>query len=162
MTPGRTHMHRRAHRTLRRAQSGFGAIVVIVVLVILAALAAAIVSLGNTQQITSAQDVQSAKAWHAARTGNEWGLYQTFKGAWTNCSGTSQTLDLGADTGFRVTVYCDSTQYNEGESSPGTVRTVRIYTIRSVACPASTCPASDASVAGLGYLERTRVVVATQ
>lgn len=142
-------------------QQGFGAIVAIVILVILAVLAAAIVSLGTTQQMTSAQDVMSAKAWQAARAGNEWGLYQALKGTWTSCSGASQPLDLTADTGFHVTVSCDSWPYNEGESVPGTAQTVRLYRIKAVACPATTCPASDASVAGAGYIERTRVVIAT-
>jgi MSHA biogenesis protein MshP len=142
-------------------QQGFGAIAAIVVLVILAVLAAAIVSIGTAQQIGSAQDVMSARAWQAARAGNEWGLYQALKGTWTSCSSASQTLDLTADTGFRVTVSCDSWQYNEGESVPGTPQTVRVYRITAVACPAAACPASDASVAGPGYVERTRVVLAT-
>lgn len=148
-----------------RRQRGLGAIAAIVVLVILALLAAAIVSVGTTQQINTAQDVQSARAWQAARGGNEWGLYQALKGTWTTCSGVSQTLDLTADTGFRVTVYCDSWLYNEGEfeSPPGTLQPqlVRVFRIRAVACPAATCPDSSAAVAGLGYIERTRVVMAT-
>jgi len=149
-------------------QHGFGVIAAIVVLVILAALAAAIVSLGSTQQMTSAQDVMSAKAWQAARAGNEWGLYAALKGQdWTGpattCDSGSRTatLDLTADTGFHVTVYCDSWLYNEGESAPGTAKTVRIYRIKAVACPAASCPAADASVASAGYVERTRSVIAT-
>ncbi len=142
-------------------QQGFGAIAAIMILVILAVLAAAIVSLGTTQQMTSAQDVMSAKAWQAARAGNEWGLYQALKGTWTSCSGASQSLDLTADTGFHVTVSCDSWPYNEGETVPGTPQTVRLYRITAVACPAAACPATDASVAGAGYIERTRIVIAT-
>lgn len=147
-------------------QRGFGAIVAIVILVILAVLAAAIVSLGTTQQMTSAQDVMSAKAWQAARAGNEWGLFKALStttpaDTWKTCSNLSQTLDLTSDTGFYVTVSCDSWPYNEGESVPGTAQTVRMYRIKAVACPATTCPASDASVAGAGYIERTRVVIAT-
>lgn len=143
-------------------QRGFGAIAAIVVLVILAALAGAIVSISTTQQITSAQDVMSAKAWQAARAGNEWGLYQALKGSWTSCTtGTNQPLDLTADTGFHVNVTCDSWLYNEGESTPGTPQTVRVYRIKAVACSATPCPASGALVAGVGYIERTRVVLAT-
>lgn len=142
-------------------QRGFGAIAAIVVLVILAVLAVAIVSVSTTQQITLAQDVMSAKAWQAARAGNEWGLYRALKGS--SCVGSlGTTLDLTADTGFHVTVYCDSWLYKEGESVPGTAQTVRIYRIRAVACPATTCPALGASVAGAGYIERTRVVIATE
>lgn len=157
-----------------RRQRGFGAIAAIVVLVILAALAAAIVSISSSQHITSAQDVMSARVWQAARAGNEWGLYralqagQAWKGAacdWNMVADTANTqsvnLDLTAATGVWVTVYCDAWLYAEGESSPGTSRAVRLYRIRAVACPAEGCPVTDATVASLGYVERTRVVLAT-
>ncbi|MDP2794371.1 MAG: prepilin-type N-terminal cleavage/methylation domain-containing protein [Sulfurisoma sp.] len=159
-------------------QHGFGAIAAIVVLVILAVLSAAIVSVGSTQQMTSAQDVLSARAWQAARAGNEWGLYQALRttgtwyvgaagdpcpagGALGHGTQASQTLDLTTETGFRVTVTGDCWRYNEGESVPGTPQTVGVYTIRAVACPAAACPATDAMVAGAGYVERTRAVIAT-
>lgn len=145
-----------------KRQRGFGAIVAIVVLVILAALSAAIVSVATTQHTTLAQDVMSARAWQAARAGNEWGLHRALRGDWTTCSSVSAMLDLRADTGFQVTVFCDSWLYNEGqdESPPGTfvARTVRIYEIRAVACPEAPCPAAGAAP---GYVERTRVVIAT-
>lgn len=156
-----------------RAQRGFGAVAAIVVLVILAALAAAIVSVNTSQQLTSAQDVLSARAWQAARAGNEWGLYLTrnnmdWGAAGTSCDTASRTatLNLTVATGFNVTVSCDSWLYNEGEieNPPGTFapNTVRIYRITAVACPAAACPSADAAtVASPGYVERTRVVLAT-
>ena len=143
-----------------KRQHGFALIVVIAVLVVLAAMAAAMVSLSASQQIGSAQDVQSARAWQAARAGNEWGLYQALQNG--QCQPAS-TLDLRSETGFSVTVSCESTTFNEGESAPGTTRPVTFYGITSVACPASTCPSSDpATVAAPGYVERTRVVLASQ
>lgn len=153
-------------------QRGFGAIAAVVILVILAALAAAIVSVNSSQQLTSAQDVLSARAWQAARAGNEWGLYLAlhnldWAGATTSCNTASRTatLDLTAATGMHVTVTCDSRSYNEGETEnpPGTFvpKIVRIYEVRAVACPAAACPASGAAVASPGYVERTRVVLAT-
>lgn len=149
-----------------KRQYGFGAIAAIVVLVILAVLAAAIVSIGAGQAIGSAQDVLSARAWQAARGGNEWGLYKALNSTtpadpWKTCSGLSTTINLTADTGFNVTVFCDSWLYNEGETVPGTAKTTRVYRIRAVACPAASCPDASAAVAGVGYVERTRVVVAT-
>lgn len=146
-----------------KRERGFGAIAAIMVLVILAALAAAIVSLGATQQVSSAFDVMSARAWQAARAGNEYGLFRAVSStadSWKTCSGLSTTLDLTSDTGFFATVTCDSWQYNEGETVPGTAKTVRIFRIRSIACPVSPCTGTNnASV--LGYVERTRTVVAT-
>lgn len=148
--------------TARRAQQGLGALAAIVVLVLLAVVAAAIVRLGSGQQAALAQDLQAERAALAARAGIEWGLFQAFKGSWTTCAaGTSQTLDLAADTGMRVTVSCSSTVYNEGESAPGTPATLRVFTLDAVACNStSACPdASRATQAG--YVERRRQVHAT-
>jgi len=147
----------------RRAapRHGLGAVAVIVVLVGLAAMAAAVLRLGQQTQTLSAQDVMGARASAAARSGVEWGLYQAFKGSWTACSNASQTLDLGADSaGLRVTVRCDQRSFNEGETSAGAVRTVRLYTIDAVACTSTTsCPDASAAV-GSAYVERRRQVQA--
>ena len=130
----------------------------IVIVVILAALAAALVSFGNTQQLTSAQDIRSAKAWSAARTGNEWGLYQALR---NNSCVASTLLNLTVDTGFWVTVTCDLRTYNEGESAPGTPRVVRVYRIEATACPsAAGCP-DNAQATSAGYIERRRQAIAT-
>jgi len=147
-------------------QQGFGAIAAIFIVVILAALAAAIVSISTTQQVTSAQDVMSARAWQAARAGNEWGLYKAFRDG-VCVAAPGNTLDLSADTGFHVTVRCESWLYKEGElidptTASGTKpKEVRVYQITAVACPAATCPVTDASAAGIGYIQRTRMVLAT-
>jgi MSHA biogenesis protein MshP len=137
-------------------QRGFGAIAAVMILVLLAALAAAVVRLTNTQQMGGAQEQGAARAAQAARAGIEWGLYQAFKGSWTTCAGASQTLDLSADFGMRVTVSCSSSQYNEGltDGTPPTVHQVRVFTIDAVACnSSSSCP--DASRAtGPTYVER--------
>lgn len=153
-------------RSNPRASAGFGAIAAIFVLVVLASLAAAIVRIGQSTQTGSAQDILGARAWAAARAGTEWGLYQALKGSWTTCSGASQTLDLRADTGVRVTVRCSSTVYNEGETDAGATQTVRLYTIDAVACnttstSASACP-DNARAVQPGYIERRRQVQAVQ
>jgi MSHA biogenesis protein MshP len=140
---------------------GFGAIAAIVVLVILSALAAAMVRFGAVAQSTAAQAVLAARASQAARAGTEWGLYQAFKGSWTACSSASQTLDLATDLGFRVTVSCDSRSWNEGESAPGTPRTVRVYTIDAVACNSTTSCPDNTRATSPGYVERRRQVQAT-
>ena len=149
-----------------KRQQGFGAIAAIMILVILAALAGAIVSLGTTQQTTSALDLMSAKAWQASRAGNEYGLFRALStttpaDAWKTCSAASATLDLTADTGFYATVYCDSWLYNEGETAPGVAKTVRVFRIRAIACPvvAGCTGVNDGS--GAFYVERTRSVIAT-
>lgn len=147
----------------RIRQSGFGAIMAIIVLVILAALAAAMTRLNATQQLTSAQDIQSANAWQAAKAGTEWGLFQALQttGSWQNCANTTQTLNLSADTGFWVTVSCNSYLYNEGDVNTGSAQTVRLYRINAVACnSAAGCP-DDTQATRPGYVERMRQVIAT-
>ena len=149
------------HGGRRQPARGMGSVAVVVVLVGLAALAAAMAQLGRASQDTLAQDVLASRASAAARAGLEWGLYQAFKGAWIVCSGASQTLDLVADTGMRVTVSCDSALYNEGEASPGVAQTVRVYTLDAVACNGSAnCPDAGAAVRP-GYAERRRQISAT-
>jgi MSHA biogenesis protein MshP len=145
-----------------RGQQGLGVVAAIVVLVVLAALAAAIVRLGTAAQQGQAQELQATRASLAARAGVEWGLYQAFKGAWSACAGGSQTLDLVADTGMRVTVSCSSTAYNDGQTDAGAARVVRVYTIDAVACNAqAACPDAGAA-ARAGYVERRRQVQAAE
>lgn len=148
---------------------GFGVIAAIVVLVLLSALAAAIVSLSTTQSTTLSQDILSARAMQTAHAGTEWGLYQAFNGAsaWsgascnsgTQSSPVTATVDTSALNGFQATVTCWSSTYNEGESAPGVSKTVRVYQIKSVACPAAPCPRTGATAAAPGYIERSRFAV---
>jgi MSHA biogenesis protein MshP len=141
-----------------RPQGGFGSIAILIVLVVLATLAAAIVRLSAGAQGSSALDTLGTRADQAARAGAEWGLYQAFKGSWTTCSGTSQTLDLRSDLGMFVTVSCSSSPYNEGETPPTNVaKVLRVYTIDAVACNSAACPDNARAVQG-GYVERRRQV----
>ena len=155
---------------MNAGQRGFGAIVAIVILVVMATISAALVRLGTTQQVTSTQDILSARAWQTARAGNEWGLYWALRGG--SCAGAAGTLDLRAATGFSVTVSCTARTFNEGETSPGVPLAVTTYSIEAVACnfpftppPAFTTTCYDPLVpnplaATPGYVERKRSVLA--
>ena len=146
---------------LSRLPRGLGAVAVIVVLVLLSAVAAAVLRFGQQGQTMLQQDVQALRASAAARAGIDWGLYQAFKGSWTSCHAASQTLDLAADGGMRVTVTCSSGLYNEGQDSNGADRRVRVFTIDAVACNGSGhCPDAGAAVRS-GYVEARRQVQAT-
>lgn len=145
----------------RAGASGFGIVGALVTLVVLAAIAAAVVRLGWGSQMAAAHDLQGARAEQAAIAGTEWGLYQALKGSWGTCGTGSQNLDLRSTLGFMVTVTCSYTSYNEGESSPGVARVVRVYTLDAVACTsAAGCPDNTAAV-GRTYVERRRQVLAT-
>jgi MSHA biogenesis protein MshP len=140
------------------SQRGLGLVSVIVVLVALAALAAAAIRLVQQGNSVTAQDVDGELASAAARTGLEWGLYQAFKGGWSACSQASRTLDAGA--GLRVTVRCDSRSFNEGESSPGTPRKLRVFTIDAIACKSTVACPDAAAATQSSYVERRRQVQA--
>ena len=154
--------------TFRFHQRGFGAIMAMVILVVLASLAAGLVAFNTTEQLDSAQDVLSTRAYAATRAGLEVGLYKALSSstptdAWKTCNGSALFLDLSASTGFHVSVTCNSTQtpYNEGETAPGVPATVRVFTITATACNSSSaCP--DATLAtSPGYVERQRQMTAT-
>ena len=142
-------------------ERGFGIIAAIVILVILTTISAGLVRLGTTQQVISAQDILSARAFQVARAGNEWGLYQALKNS--ECWIGSATLDLRASNGFLATVTCTQKQFNEA----GVTQPITTYYIEAVACNSNSivgvCPdaaAWDSNSNPAGYIERKRVVMA--
>ncbi len=93
--------------TCARKMRGFSLVSAIFLLVVLAALGVAMVTISTVQHQSSALDVQGVRAYHAARAGLEWGVYQNLRtGA---CSGGATNIALPAGTslnGFTVTVVC--------------------------------------------------------
>jgi MSHA biogenesis protein MshP len=142
---------------MKRRQTGLGIIAAIMVLVILGGLSAAIVSLSTGQQMSSAQDVLSSQAWQVASAGVEGSLYKAMKAA--TCG--TETWTSADYPPFRVTAICTSSNYNDGETSPGVARVLRVFRIEATACNggAASCPDNGAS-AGIGYVERQRIAVA--
>jgi MSHA biogenesis protein MshP len=148
----RLNLHRRASQW---AQKGLSAIAVLAILVLLAGLAAAMFRLAAAMSLGTSASADLARAMNSAKSGIQWGAYQALKGTWTTCASTSQTLDLRSTTGFYVTVTCSSTAYNEGETSPGVAKVIRMYSIKSVACNGSSGSCPDAAgAANTGYVER--------
>lgn len=121
----------------RSAQHGFAAMAAIFLLVVLAAMGAFMLTFSNTQQLTSAQDVQGTRAYWAARGGLEWGIASAMGAAACPASPASLALD-----GFSVSVSCAGQTFAEG----GATRT--IFRITSTA---SLGPAAGAT----GYIERS-------
>ena len=132
----------------------------IFILVVLAALGAFVVNISTTQQLTSAQDLQGSRAYHAARAGIEWGIYQVLDptnatvtamvppygtGAqpWPNmpsCPASPTTLSI---EGYSVAVTCAvSVPYYEY----GNIHTIVIYTL--------TATATSGTIGTPGYSER--------
>lgn len=142
---------------MTRRQRGLGTIAVIMILVILGGLSAAIVSLSTGQQLGSARDVLSAQAWQLALAGSRGGIDRAMA---AGACGTETWISPDYPT-FRVTTVCSAATYNDGETTAGTARVLRVFRIEATACngAAATCP-DNAAAAGLGYVERQRVAVA--
>lgn len=84
-----------------KLQRGFGVIAAIVILVILAVLGTFIMVLSTTQQMGSALDVDGARAYAAAMSGSEWGVFQAIGN--NNCAFGTVTL-VAPINGMTVTV----------------------------------------------------------
>lgn len=102
------------------SQGGFAIVSAIFLLVALAALGAFMVTLSNTQHLTSAQDIQGSRAYWAAKGGIQWAVGRI--AASQSCNGTPAFGD-----GFVVAVACTPYSYIEGT----TTRT--IYSVVSTA-----------------------------
>jgi MSHA biogenesis protein MshP len=123
------------------AQHGFAAIAAIFLVLMLAALGAFMVGFSNTQQLTSAQDLQGSRAYWAARAGLEWGL--TNHKAAAACSAASTVLTI---EGFTVTVSCTMSTYVDSGLTPGVPPRIFQFTATAV---------SAGAVGGVGYTERS-------
>lgn len=131
------------------AMRGFSLISAIFLLVILAGLGAAMVAISTVQHTSSALDVQGARAYQAARTGIEWGLFQKLRTT-GYCNGVdTRNIVLPAGTslsGFTVTVIC----------TPNTFLTIPTAVIEATACNiptgAGTCPNQTSN--NIDYVQR--------
>jgi len=147
-------------RSAAKRMRGFALVSAIFILVVLAALGAFMVNISTNQHIGSALDVQGVRAYHAARAGIEWGLYQQLQlqrenpPTYATCAAafaTNGTFIFPAAAtslqSFTVTVTCDPTA--DAFSGP------TVYTIISTACSqpsGGVCP--NTTDPGPLYIER--------
>lgn len=115
--------------------AGFAAISAVFLLVVLAALGAYMLTLSNTQHITSAQDLQGSRAYWAARAGLEWGAAS----AVNQCPSSPASFALN---GLNVQVTCSMSTYQDGAQS------TRVLSFESQA-------SNGAAVGTPGYVERS-------
>lgn len=128
----------------QQVQHGFAAVSAVFLIVIIAALGAFMVTFSNTQQLTSAQDLQGSRAYWAARAGLEWGIGAVSAvvnpAAITGSTCTTATpLTIGS---FSVTVTCGVMSYSEAGA------TKYILQFRSVA-------STGGSAGSIGFIERS-------
>jgi MSHA biogenesis protein MshP len=100
-------------------QKGFTLVQAVFILVVLGLLGVAMVRLIGVQTSTGVMALQGARAYHAARSGLEWGAAQAGTGG---CAG-SMVID-----NVNVTVSCSSESFTEGPIGP-----YSIHRIQSVA-----------------------------
>jgi MSHA biogenesis protein MshP len=147
-------------RTMARSpQRGFAYIAAVLLLVVVAGLCAAMIRMSTTQQATVSGALLGARAGLAARGGIEWGLFQLRS---SGCEAERTLDDFVADSGFRVTVRCTASAFNEGEDSAGEPVRKTMVQLEAVACNGGgACPSTDpATVARPDYVERRRVATA--
>jgi MSHA biogenesis protein MshP len=112
-------------RSVTARPRGFAIVSAIFILVVLAALGAFIVTISTNQQIGAALDVQGVRAYQAARSGIEWGLYRQLQTA--SCAGTTSfPLAAPTMTDFTVTVTCTATADANGGPT--------IHAVQATAC----------------------------
>lgn len=102
---------------LHKSQSGFALVSALFVLVVLALLGAAMVRMSGTHSNTPVSALQGARAYHAARSGMEWGIHQALNDD-TWCGNNIPDFSLGS---FDIQVTCQSTTFQEGGSTDYTI-----------------------------------------
>ena len=123
---------------------GFSLVAAIFILVVLAALGAFMITIGEAERWTAAAAVQGARAYQAAQSGIEWGIYRSLNGV--PCT-PPPNFAIG---GFTVTVTCTPTSYVEGGGPP-----FNVYVI------ASTAVSTGATLGSPDYFSRTLQVTVT-
>ncbi len=153
----------------RQRTAGFALVAAIFLLTVLAALGAFIVSISTSQQLGSALDVEGERAYQAARSGIDWGVYQVQATPAYNfsygtpavavgsanpnsrvcpASPTSFAFPAAATTlsAFTVTVQC--TAYPDTNGGP------TVYQIIATACNQPAAGACPNPAPGQAYVER--------
>lgn len=90
------------------------------------------VTQSNVQQTTTVADVQSARAYQAARAGLEWAAYRVLRSS--SCGGATLAFAGTTLADFSTTVACTSTSAVEGAA------TITTYQVTATACNATPCP----------------------
>lgn len=132
-------MSYQAMRHFSRSQNGFAAIAAIFLVVVLAALGGFMLTFSNTQQLTSAQDVQGSRAYWAARAGLEWAVV-AIPATPALCANPVAAPPTPIE-GFTIRILCSQNAYDEG----GVTRT--IYQFES--------QAYVGTVGSVGFIERS-------
>lgn len=112
--------------SVSRGNAGFALVAAVFLLVVLAAAALALVRMVAAEQQSVSLSLQQARAYHAARSGIEWGLRAALE-AGACPAATTLALAEGGLRGFFVDVTCSRTEHAEAG------RILPVYRLESVA-----------------------------
>ena len=135
---------------LRRA-AGFSIVTAIFLVVVLAGLSVAVMTLSTTQQTSSALDVLGSRAYEAARSGVEYGVYQQQINS--SCAASRSFTLAGSLSTFTVTVQCTV------NATAGMGAAMNRTTVTATACnqpAAGACP--NPAPANVDYVQRVVTV----
>jgi MSHA biogenesis protein MshP len=107
-------------RGLLGSQKGFSIVTALFILLVLAVLGGFMVTMSGVQSRTSLWALQGARAYHAARSGLEWGVFQDLSAG--ACVSDTFTVD-----GFNVSVTCSEESFTEGGQN------YKVYSLTSLA-----------------------------
>ena len=130
-------------------QRGFAAISAIFLIVVIGGLGAVMLTVSNTQHLTSAQDVQGTRAYWAAQGGLEWAIASIVAPAAPVATATSPAAVCPTAAppkrlnSFALVISCSVLAYAEADV------TVNIFQLTSVASTPDSTPGSQ------GYVERS-------
>lgn len=139
--------------------AGFTLVSMLFILVVLAVLGAALAKISQRQQLGSAAELESARAFQSAKAGLEWGAFQVLRNpappaAAPACFGSTSFTPPGSLSGFTVTVSCTRTPASGTVSDGATA--MAFYQLVANACnapSAGACP-NTATAPTTTYVER--------
>lgn len=125
------------------SQRGFSLPVAVFIIVVLAVIGAMMVTIGGVQSATAAAAAQGARAYHAARAGIEWGIYETVApgGPLRACplvgppSGSFGFPGVAELAGFGVVVTCTESAHQEHGASTRVVVLTAVATFGAFGTP---------------------------
>ena len=108
-------------------QTGFSLVSALFILIVLSLLGTYMVTISGTQQQTTNYALSGARAYQAARSGIEWGIYQTINNH--DCSAFPKTIDFSDDglNGLQTEITCSLSSHQEQSNS------FNIYYLNSLA-----------------------------
>lgn len=153
-------------RVAAGVEHGFTIVSAIFLLVVLAGLGVAIARFSSIQHISSAQDMQGSRAYHAARAGLEWGIFQVLApdvdppapgtATWPSMRPCPVVAPPTPIEGFTIELTCDRFPAGAADvttgppvfNEAGSTRSIIIYQLTARATSAGTLPGN------VNYVER--------